>query len=108
MKHFILIPISLVYESNLKDQLRLLQTKWGITRFNIRSLVNKHSNIYKCSGILYKVNKPEYMQFKNVVYYMLNRINNFMFLVSTSIYFYALEIEDGTNEMFPVMFMVND
>lgn len=37
---------------------------------------------------------------------MLNRINNFMFLVSTSIYFYALEIEE-TNEMFPVMFMVN-
>lgn len=39
---------------------------------------------------------------------MLNRINNFMFLVSTQIYFYAPEIVDGTNEMFPVMFMVND
>lgn len=39
---------------------------------------------------------------------MLNRINNFMFLISTQTYFYALEIEDGTDEMFPVMFMVND
>lgn len=39
---------------------------------------------------------------------MLNRINNFMFLVFILIYFYVFEIEDGINEMFFVMFMVND
>lgn len=38
---------------------------------------------------------------------MFNRIN-FMFLVFIQIYFYVFEIVDGINEMFFVMFMVND
>lgn len=38
---------------------------------------------------------------------MFNRIN-FMFLVFIQIYFYVFEIVDEINEMFFVMFMVND
>lgn len=38
---------------------------------------------------------------------MFNRIN-FMFLVFIQIYVYVFEIVDGINEMFFVMFMVND
>lgn len=38
---------------------------------------------------------------------MFNRIN-FMFLDFIQIYVYVFEIVDGINEMFFVMFMVND